>query len=541
MPRTITGTFTSGITLTSQADNPVTVAASARLSQSNDYAFNALYGQGGATNSWTIDNFGQISGGTQGGLFLGQASSTIASGTIINEAGGTLSGNSFAAYIDGPGSLTNMSGGTISAFSEAAMVRGSGTVVNDGQIIASSLGALYLISGGTVTNRGTISGAGGSGGVALFKPGTVENAGLISGPSNGYAARFVTASSSNRLIVDPGASFAGKVGGGTGTLELTSASSAGNLGNFGSSGITNFSTLQFDPGAQWTVTGNTSASGLGTIAITGFTANDTIDLTGFAATSGTFASNTLVLTDASSAQATLHIQGAFTNSDFQFTPDGSGGTEVTATCYAAGTRILTPTGEVPIERLREGDLVQTVSGRTQPIRWIGHRRVDFRRHPERRRILPVRIAAHAFGPGQPKRDLLLSPDHAVFLEDVLIPVRHLIDGRTVVQIECQVMTYYHIELPRHDVVLADGLPAESYLEAGARDAFANVSGVVQLHPQFEPPRDHYAMLWELHGYAPLVVAGKPLERVRRTIASCARPHCPDERARTARRSGATRR
>ncbi len=51
---------------------------------------------------------------------------------------------------------------------------------------------------------------------------------------------------------------------------------------------------------------------------------------------------------------------------------------VTATCYAAGTRILTPRGEVPIERLHRDDLVLTISGQAQPISWVGHRRVDFR-------------------------------------------------------------------------------------------------------------------------------------------------------------------
>ena len=196
--------------------------------------------------------------------------------------------------------------------------------------------------------------------------------------------------------------------------------------------------------------------------------------------------------------------------------------QVTATCFAAGTRILTPHGEVAVEHLRAGDLVQTISGRAQPISWVGHRRVNFRRHPNRQRIQPVRVAAHAFGPGTPRRELLLSPDHAVFVEDVLIPIRHLINGSTVAQIERQAITYYHVELPRHDVLLANGMPAESYLEAGARNAFANGGGTIQLHPDFTPPLDHYSMLWEEHGYAPLVVTGAALERARQTLSHLAR-------------------
>ena len=200
-------------------------------------------------------------------------------------------------------------------------------------------------------------------------------------------------------------------------------------------------------------------------------------------------------------------------------PGGTATTDVTviATCYAAGTRIATPQGEVAVEDMRVSNLVMTVSGRTQPIVWIGHRHVDFRNHPNRQRILPVRITAHAFGQGLPKRDLLLSPDHLVFVDDVLIPIRHLVNGSSITQIERNTITYYHVELPRHDVLLAEGLPAESYLDAGARGAFANHDGVVQLHPDFASPREDWAMLWEVRGYAPLVVFGEKLERTRREL------------------------
>ena len=126
--------------------------------------------------------------------------------------------------------------------------------------------------------------------------------------------------------------------------------------------------------------------------------------------------------------------------------------------------------------------------------------------------------AHAFGDGRPRRSLVLSPDHAVFVEDVLIPIRYLENGTTVAQIKVDAITYYHIELPRHDVVLAEGMPAESYLEAGARDAFANGGDVMQLHPDFAPSQERFAVLWETSGYAPLVVAGDTLDRARRNLA-----------------------
>ena len=131
----------------------------------------------------------------------------------------------------------------------------------------------------------------------------------------------------------PGAVFACKINGGGGVLELASAASARTLSGFGPS-ITNFSTLPFDSGAAWTVSGNDAASGLGTVAITGFANGDTIDLSDFVAASDTFTNNTLVLTDVGGAQDTLTIQGAFTSSSFQLSSDGSGGTDVVV-CFAA--------------------------------------------------------------------------------------------------------------------------------------------------------------------------------------------------------------
>jgi hypothetical protein len=158
----------------------------------------------------------------------------------------------------------------------------------------------------------------------------------------------------------------------------------------------------------------------------------------------------------------------------------------------------------------------------KPIVWIGLRHVDFRRHPNKLRVLPVQVAAHAFGPERPKRTLLLSPDHAVYVEDVLIPIRYLINDTSIVQIECDAITYYHVELPRHDVLLTEGLPTESYLDAGARRAFANCDGIIQLDPDFVARLDDHGALWDAKGYAPLIVTGELLERVRRRLDSNAR-------------------
>jgi hypothetical protein len=157
-------------------------------------------------------------------------------------------------------------------------------------------------------------------------------------------------------------------------------------------------------------------------------------------------------------------------------------------CYRAGTRVSTGKGEVAVESLAIGDLVITVSGEVKPVKWIGYRRVDCSRHPDPGLVWPVRVRAGAFGDRLPHSDLWLSPDHAVFVDDVLIPIKHLINGAAIAQVPMREVTYYHVELPRHDVLIAEGLPAESYLDTGNRCTFANGGGAVTLHPVFDAPR-----------------------------------------------------
>ncbi|HEY1931691.1 MAG TPA: Hint domain-containing protein, partial [Acetobacteraceae bacterium] len=181
-------------------------------------------------------------------------------------------------------------------------------------------------------------------------------------------------------------------------------------------------------------------------------------------------------------------------------------------CFAAGTRIRTARGEVRVEELREGDVAVTaIDGSEAPVVWIGHRAVDCARHPDPQSVWPVRIKAGAFGRGLPKRALTLSPDHAVYVNEVLVPVKHLINGTTIAQVQVDRVTYYHVELDRHDVVYAEGLPAESYLDVGDRANFANGGAVVQLHIDL-------AHHWEAGGCAPLVVWGEELEGVKQVVA-----------------------
>jgi hypothetical protein len=145
------------------------------------------------------------------------------------------------------------------------------------------------------------------------------------------------------------------------------------------------------------------------------------------------------------------------------------------------------------------------------VTWVGRRTIDCRHHPNPRAVWPVRVQAGTFAEGCPARDLWLSPDHAIHVEDVLIPVKHLIDGGAISQVAVERITYWHIELPTHDVILANDLPTESYLDTGNRSAFANGGASVALFPDFAP------LLWAGRGAFPLVVTGPVLQKVRRRL------------------------
>ncbi|WP_431282063.1 Hint domain-containing protein [Humitalea sp. 24SJ18S-53] len=139
-------------------------------------------------------------------------------------------------------------------------------------------------------------------------------------------------------------------------------------------------------------------------------------------------------------------------------------------CYVRGTAILTPRGEVPVESLRAGDLVTTPGG-DRPLVWTGQRRVAPYRHPEPRRAQPIRIRAGALADGVPHHDLLVSPSHALLLDGHLVHAEALVNGATITQDTCAQVIYHHIELASHDIVLAEGAAAETYLDDGNRGLF----------------------------------------------------------------------
>lgn len=144
-------------------------------------------------------------------------------------------------------------------------------------------------------------------------------------------------------------------------------------------------------------------------------------------------------------------------------------------CFCAGTRIATPEGFTLVEDLKPGDLVCVTDGRAVPVKWLGKQPVNTQlTHP--RKVNPICITAGALGDSLPERDLRVSQDHAIAIDGHLINAGALVNGTTIYQereTPREGFTYYHVETDAHELILAEGIAAESFIDYAARDAFEN--------------------------------------------------------------------
>lgn len=196
--------------------------------------------------------------------------------------------------------------------------------------------------------------------------------------------------------------------------------------------------------------------------------------------------------DVTADAATGHANFTYTIEDGLGHTDTAFVTVNTVPCFVAGTLILTPAGEVPVEALAPGDLVATRDHGPQPLRWIGRRAVA-----AEGAMAPVRIRAGTFGS---HRDLWVSPQHRILLRDtmaellfgdpeVLIAAKHLVDGDAITVESGGEVEYVHLLFDRHEVVWSEGLETESFLPgpqttAGFEDE--TLREISNLFPEIDP-------------------------------------------------------
>jgi hypothetical protein len=188
---------------------------------------------------------------------------------------------------------------------------------------------------------------------------------------------------------------------------------------------------------------------------------------------------------------------------------------IVVACFLRGTLIRTPEGDIPVETLAIGDQVVTSEGLSEPVKWIGRRAFSTRFLSLASPVTPVVVRAGALGDSIPYRDLRISPEHALYIDDVLVPAICLVNGSTITrELENETVEYFHIELGSHGIVFADGAPAETYVNHANRMMFANWPEYHAIYGEDEEAD----VAVSFARTAPCVRSGPVLEAIRQRLA-----------------------
>ncbi len=458
----------------------------------SDSAVDTIGAVAGGAGDLTVSARGMV---TDAGLIVGGAGA----GSLRIGAGGTMSSS---AGIDLAASLGSTGSEVVAG--AAAVLSNTGTfVAGDAGLgslaidaagsVASTSGGLMIAntsaaSGSSVNVSGAITGNGSGGfNIVIDTPtiysnvtlnGTIKN-GTWNINAAGGALTPNTDSVTNQTFV-----FADN----TGTLVIGTDQLATILTP--PSGISNFTTVT-NPNLELDLIGGFQ----GTIA--GFAAGDqiVIDTARPASLNPNPVNATQLLVEDNINGAT---EGTLTFATAAMAMLAYGGLTAVA-CYATGTSIETVDGPRSVETLRAGDEVVTLLGGPGRIVWVGSRTVDCAHHPRPESLWPVCIREGAFGAGDAGAGSVCVAGSRDLCRWCADPGEVLDQRGSVRQVKRRTVTYHHIELEQHDVVLAEGLPAETYLDTGDRARFAG--GAVQtLYPDFGGAAS-IASAWEMTGSA----------------------------------------
>nr|WP_294529615.1 Hint domain-containing protein [uncultured Rhodopila sp.] len=427
----------------------------------------------GSGNSGTLI----VNGGTlsETGSFFG-IDGTAASSTVLVENGGTVNttflnsgpvvdinatdGGTASVTVTGADSVWNSTGNQFVVGDSG----GGNLTISDGGVV--NAGTSVIDIGNQLGGNGTVV-VGGSGATLLGSQISMLYSGTLAVDAGGTVDIGTASFGNAEVMVDGGLLHVGALFG-AGDLKIQGNGTVSAFGAISQETIAFVGTGLLQVGsAQNFLAG-----------IAGFASGDTIDLTSLGYVPGAtaeIAGGVLSVTSGGTTD-TLSVSGIADGAAFTTSRDAAGtGTDIGLLCFCAGTHIATPAGSVPVEKLRIGDLVRTFSGRSRPIGWIGVGRVLATRG-RRNAATPIIVRKGALADNVPYRDLHVTKGHSICLDGVLIPAEYLVNHRSIVWDDrAQEVSLYHIELETHDVLLADGAPAESYRDDGNRWLFRNAN------------------------------------------------------------------
>jgi hypothetical protein len=428
---------------------------------------------------------------TQVAGFTGGGDGGEPKGVLVADAAGDLFGTTSTAGADGDGTvfeIANTATGYATAAIPLVTFTGDDGGIPLGGLITDPNGDLFgTTSSGSADGDGTVFEIAKTGAntyattpttlVTFNGSGNGANpyAGLLADPAgdlfgttqNGGASSDGTAFE----VISTGATFAPLI---TGTAANQAVTDATTIDPFSLVTLTDGNSGQTE---TVTVTLSDAANGtLSNLANGNFAAGVYTDTGTAAQITGTLDGLVFVPTDhqvppGQTVTTTFAIQD--TDTAGTTATDSTTSVVATAICFCAGTLIATPAGEVPVENLAPGDEVLTWRGPPRRVVWIGSGKVMVARG-RRSAATPVIVRKGALAENVPHHDLHVTKGHSFYLDDVLIPAEFLVNHRSILWDDwAQEVTIYHVELQTHDILLANGAPAESYRDDGNRWLFCN--------------------------------------------------------------------
>ena len=352
---------------------------------------------------------------------------------------------------------------------------------------------------------GSVNGSGGQGTLNITGGSVVSTAGNstnMSGPINVTGSSFTDKSSlasTTILTLNDGA---------TATLSSSAYPADGSTVVFG----TGNNTLVL-PNLQW---------GANKVNIENLKDGDRLGVDGTQVTTATLSANNVTLTTSGKDNPPIQVKSVTYDSSYKDAPTQGETQTITidsgqgVICFLAGSMIATPNGVVAVENIRRGDEVLTfVNGAThvRPVVWAGMAQATVNPAlPDDMAGYPVRILADAIAPGVPYQDLLVTAEHGIFANGMLVPARMLVNGSSIFfDRSITEYAYYHVETAEHSIIMANGMLTESYLDTGNRRNFVSDGNVVTIGAK--------AKNWAEHAAVPLGTARHVVEPIWRVLAA----------------------